>query len=693
MALSALLLATVACNEDSSSSSPNPFFEEWSTPFGMPPFDKIKTEHFIPAFEEGMKRENAEIESIIRNSEAPSFENTIVPYTESGQFISRISGAYGALTSSMMTDELKEVQQKLSPMLTRHNNAISMNDSLFARVKAVHDNMEGLDATQRRLTEKIYRSFVRSGADLSPDNKEQLKKINEQISELSLRFGNNLLKEMNRFYITVTDTSSLAGLPSDAIEAAATEARKRGHDGKWVFTLDKASMLPFLQYSPDAAKRKELYMGYINRCNGGGDTDNNEIVDSLVNLRLKRAKLLGYPDYASYVLENNMAGNTANVYELLNELWTPALKRAKKELAEMKAIKVAEGKGSRFDSWDWWYYAEKLRKAKYDLDENQIRPYFSIGAVQSGIFTVVGKLYGITFKEVKGAPVYNDECSVYEVFDKDGSHLGAIVLDMHPRSGKRVGAWCSSYRSQSYKDGIRVAPISTITCNFTRPTSEAPALLSIDEVETFFHEFGHAVHGLVSDVKYSGLKGTPRDFVELPSQIMENWATHPQVLKLYAKHYKNGEVIPDSLITKINNSSLFNKGFVITELVAAALLDMDYHTIRKNGDIDVLAFESAAMKKRGLIPEIEPRYRSTYFQHIFNGGYAAGYYGYIWSQLLDADAFAAFVETGDVFDRKTADKFRKLLEVGSSRDEAETYAIFRGHGPSKKPLKKRLGLE
>ena len=693
MALFAASLALASCDGGSTVADENPFFTEWSTPFGMPPFDKIKTEHFIPAFEKGMELENAEIDAIIANTEAPTFDNTIVPYTESGEFTSRVSGAYGALTSSMMNDDLKAVQEKLSPMMTRHNNAISMNDKLFARIKTVYENMDsaGLDPQQRRLTEKVYKGFVRSGADLPLDKKNQLKAINEQISELSLRFGNNLLKEMNSFYITVTDTASLTGVPSGAIEAAASEATKRGVEG-WVFTLDKASMLPFLQYSPDRDKRKELYMGYINRCNNGGDTDNKDIVDSLVNLRQRRAELLGYPDYASYVLENNMAKNPANVYAFLDEIWTPALNRAKGELAEMKAIKAAESGDDKIESWDWWYYAEKLRKSKYDLDENEIRPYFSIDNVREGIFTVVGKLYGITFKEVKGAPVYSDECSVYEVFDKDGSHLGAIVLDMYPRSGKRVGAWCSSYRSQSYKDGIRVAPISTVTCNFTRPTADAPALLTMDEVETFFHEFGHAIHGLVSDVRYKGLKGTPRDFVELPSQVMENWATHPEVLKLYAKHYKTGEVIPDELIVKLNNSSLFNKGFIITELTAAALLDMDYHTLGKVENIEVLDFENNAMRKRGLIEEIEPRYRSTYFQHIFNGGYAAGYYGYIWSQLLDADAFAAFVETGDIFDQETAARFRKLLEVGGSYDEAETYVKFRGNYPSKEPLMKRAGL-
>lgn len=693
MALFAASLVSVSCGGGSATTDENPFFTEWSTPFGMPPFDKIKTEHFIPAFEKGMELENAEIEAIIANTEAPTFDNTIVPYTERGEFTSRVSGAYGALTSSMMDDELKAVQEKLSPMMTRHSNAISMNDKLFARIKAVYENMDsaGLDPQQRRLTEKIYKSFVRSGADLPLDKKNQLKAINEQISKLSLRFGNNLLKEMNSFYITVADTASLAGMPSGAVEAAKSEAAKRGVDG-WVFTLDKASMLPFLQYSPDRDKRKELYMGYINRCNNGGDTDNKDIVDSLANLRQRRAELLGYPDYASYALETTTAKTPANVYALLDEIWTPALNRAKGELAEMKAIKVAEGGDDTFESWDWWYYAEKLRKSKYNLDENEIRPYFSIDNVREGIFTVVGKLYGITFKEVKGAPVYSDECSVYEVFDKDGSHLGAIVFDMHPRSGKRVGAWCSSYRAQSYKDGVRIAPISTVTCNFTRPTSDAPALLTIDEVETFFHECGHAIHGLVSDVKYQGLKGTPRDFVELPSQIMENWATHPEVLKLYAKHYKTGEVIPDELIAKITNSTLFNKGFVMTELTAAALLDMDYHTLGKVENIEVLDFEKNAMRKRGLIEEIEPRYRSTYFQHIFNGGYAAGYYGYIWSQLLDADAFAAFVETGDIFDQETAARFRQLLEVGGSYDEAETYAKFRGGEPSKEPLMKRAGL-
>ncbi len=695
MALSAATLLSVSCgNESADVNKENPFFVEWSTPFGMPPFDKIENKHFIPAFEEGIKRHNAEIDAIVNNPDAPSFENTILPLSEGNEFTSRVSGAYGALTSSMMTDELKDIQKQVSSMMTRHSNEVNLNDKLFSRVKDVYEKRStmGLDSLQLRLVEKTYKRFVRNGAALPLNKKNKLKTINEQLSDLSLRFGNNLLKDMNTFYITVTDTASLVGMPATAVESAKKAATDRGVEG-WVFTLDKSSMLPFLQYSPDEAKRKELYMGYLNRCNYGNETDNKDIIDSMVNLRQQRAELLGYKDYASYVLEDNMAKNSENVYALLNKIWTPALNRAKDELAKMKKIKADEGKGDQFNSWDWWYYAEKLRKAEYDLDESLIRPYFSIDNVREGIFTVVGNLYGITFKEVEGAPVYSDECRVFEVFDNDGTHLGAVVLDMYPRSGKRVGAWCSSYRSQSYKDGLRVAPISTVTCNFTRPTSDTPALLSIDEVETFFHEFGHAIHGLVSDVRYQGLKGTPRDFVELPSQIMENWATHPQVLKLYAKHYLTGETIPDELIVKINNSSLFNKGFITTELIAASLLDMDYHTLGKVGNIDVLEFEKESMTKRGLIPEIEPRYRSTYFQHIFNGGYAAGYYGYTWSQVLDADAFSAFVETGNIFDPATAARFRQLLEVGGSYDEAETYAKFRGHAPEETALMKRLGLE
>lgn len=693
-ALLSTMVAVSSCG-NAPKSVDNPFFTEWATPFGMPPFAEIKPEHIIPAMEEGMRLENLEIDSIIQSTEEPTFDNVIVAYTQTGEFLDRVSSVYGTLTSSMMNDELRKIQETLSPMLTKHGNAITLNDELFAKVKSVYDRRDslGLDSMQLRLVDKVYKNFEMNGAALPSDKKAQLKEINQELSALSLRFGNNLLQEMNNFTMVIEDSSELASLPEGVIEAAAAEAKSIGKEGKWVFTLNKPSMLPFLQYAKSSARRKELYDGYLNRCNLGNSFDNKTTIDSIANIRQKRAALLGYKSHADFTLQRNMAANPANVYALLNELWTPALERAKNELAEMKAIKERDGEGTDFLPSDWWYYAEKLRTEKYALDESMISPYFSLDNVRNGIFTVVGKLYGITFKEVKDAPMYSEECSLFEVFDNDGSHLGALLMDMHPRKGKRVGAWCSSLRSQTYKNGVRVAPISTITCNFTRPTSEAPALLSLDEVETFFHEFGHAMHGLVSDVKYNGLKGVSRDFVELPSQIMENWAMSPSVIKMYAKHYKSGEVIPDSLVTKISNSSLFNQGFSTVEYLAASLLDMDYHTLEAMQPIDVAAFESEALTKRGLMPEVAPRYRSTYFQHIFSGGYSSGYYSYIWAEVLDADAFRSFEETGDLFNAERATSFRKnVLEVGGSRDEMESYKAFRGKEPSKEPLLKNRGL-
>ena len=693
-ALCGTAFAFTSCSSQSKEAD-NPFFAEWNTPFGIPPFDQVKYEHFIPAYEEGFRLEDEEINAIVNNTEEPTFENVIEAYTNTGSFLSRVTPVFGAYTSSEMDDELRAIQQQLSPMQTQHRNAIVLNDALFAKVKAVYDKRESLNLTpeQMRLTEKVYDSFVSGGANLTPEQKTKLKQLNQDLSRLSMEFNNNLLKEMNNFALVIENGDDLAGLPEGVIEAAAIEANNRGLQGKWVFTLDKPSMIPFLQYADNRDLRQQLYTGYLTRCDHNDQYDNKAIVDSIVNLRLERAKLLGYDTYAAMSLENNMAKTPENVYALLNDLWTPALKRAKGELAEMKAIKVSEGQGNDFQSWDWWYYAEKLRKQKYDMDENAIRPYFSLETVRDGIFMVVKNLYGITFKEIPNAPRLNDECSTYEVLDKDGSHLGVLVMDMFPRKGKKVGAWTSSYRGQSFENGQRVAPISTITCNFTRPTGNAPALLTLDEVATFFHEFGHAMHTLVSQVQYKGLKGTSRDFVELPSQVMENWAMDPQVIKMYAKHYQTGEPIPDELVEKIGNSKLFSQGFLTVENLAASLLDMDYHTVKEVAPIDVTVFEDNANKGRGLIPEIAPRYRTPYFQHIFSGGYAAGYYSYMWAEVLDADAYHAFVETGDLFNPEVAEKFRnEVLAVGGSRDEMDSYRAFRGKDPDRKFLLERRGL-
>lgn len=684
-----VLMFTLSCNNQSDKNASNPFFaESWNTPFAIPPFDQIKPEHFVPAFEEGIRLENEEIASITANEEEPSFENTIEAFVSTGSFLDRVSSVFYNLTSAEVTDTLKGLQKVIIPMMTTHSNEITLNDELFKRIKTVYDKRDslGLSPEKLRLTEKTYDDFALNGANLDATQKAELKKINQQLSSYSLNFGDNLLKEMSTFNVTVEDESELDGLSQSAKDAALK-------DGKWVFTLDKPSMIPFLQSCKNRELRKKLYEGYLNRCNYDNATDNKAIIDSIVNTRIKRANLLGFATHADFVLNRNMAKTPANVYALLDEMWTPALKRASGELQEMIDIKFKETGSKEFESWDWWYYAERLREQKYNMSEEKLRPYFSLDATREGIFTLCNKLWGITFVPVENAPVYHSECQVYECIDKDGKHLGALIMDFFPRPGKRIGAWCSSFRGQKYENGQRIAPISTIVCNFTRPNGNTPALLTLDEVETFFHEFGHALHTLFADNKVNGLRGVSRDFVELPSQIMENWALSPELLRIYAKHYETGEVIPENMIQKISDAQLFNQGFMTVEYLAASLLDMDYHTIKNNAPIDVVSFENNALVKRGLMKEIAPRYRSTYFQHIFSGGYSSGYYSYIWAEVLDADAFQAFVETGDVFNQDVAESFRRnVLQVGGSRDEMESYKIFRGKDPDKTPLLKNRGL-
>lgn len=685
-----------ACKGSPEATSENPFFTEWNTPFGVPPFEQIKPEHYIPAIEEGMAREKAEIDSIVNNPDAPTFENTILAYSNSGEFLTRVSTVFGCVTGTDLNPELEEVQNKTTPMLTGHRSDISLNPALFERIKAVYEDRDNLctDALQLRLTEKVYKGFERSGANLPDDQKEQLRVIDTKLSGLSQKFGRNLRGDNSAFTLVIDNEADLAGLPESVIASAAAEAEAHDQKGKWVFTLDKPSWIPFLQYSKKRELREKLYKGYLERCNHNDARDNKAVLDSIVNLRIERANLLGYSNHAAYILENNMAKYPEAVYALLNELWTPALNRSKEELKEMTAIKVAEGQGEDFASWDWWYYAEKLRKAKYDLDEDELRPYFPLNGVRDGIFALTTKLYGVTYKELTDIPKYNPENQVFEVLDNNGTHLGVLYMDFHPRKGKRVGAWCTSFRGQSVdENGKRIAPVVSIACNFTKPNGDIPALLTLDEVETFFHEFGHGMHNLFSNVKYKGLRRVERDFVELPSQIMENWAFEPEMLNIYAKHYKTGEVIPAELVQKIQASALFNQGFGTVEYLGASFLDMDYHTLNVPEKLSVPIFESASMKKLGMIPQIEPRYRSTYFQHIFSGGYSSGYYSYIWAEVLDKDAFAAFEESGDLFNQDIAMRFRTLLSRGGTKDGNDLYQEFRGKAASKDPLLKARGLK
>lgn len=698
LTLSAVCVAALAtaCTSGTKDSL-NPFFSAWDTPFGVPPFEKILPEHYLPAFQEGMAREKAEIEAIVTNPDTPTFENTILAYDNSGEMLTRVSSVFGCVTGTDMTPELEAIQSEVSPLLTRHNSDISLDPRLFARVKAVYEGRDTLctDSLQRRLTEKMYRNFVRSGAELSAEDQAKLRSVDEQLSLLSIRFGRNLRGDNGDFVLLIENQDDLSGLPQSSVDAAAQEAARRGHEGQWAFTLDKPSLIPFLQYAENRDLRQQLYEGYLTRCNHGDERDNKAIIDSIANLRLQRANLLGYPTHAAYVLERQMAKSPEAVYALLTELWTPALERARGELAEMQAIKLAETGDSSFASWDWWFYAEKLRKAKYDLNEEELRPYFSLDSVRKGVFGLANKLYGITFRELTDIPKYNPENRVFEVIDSDDTtSLGVLYLDFHPRAGKRVGAWCTTFRSQSFDStGARVAPIVSIVCNFTAPTGNTPALLTLDETATFFHEFGHGLHQLFSMVPYRGLKGVERDFVELPSQVMENWALEPEMLSFYAHHYQTGAPLPTETVDKIRNSALFNQGFESVEYLAASLLDMDYHTLAQAQQIDVDAFEQQAMAVVGLMPQIEPRYKSTYFQHIFSGGYSSGYYSYIWSEVLDADAFHAFVESGNLFDPQTASRFRTLLSRGGTADGDILYREFRGSDPSKDALLKRRGLK
>lgn len=691
-------MTLLACNDQRRSSGEpgSIFMTEYDTPFGMPPFDQIEFEDFKPAFLEGITQEDKEIEAIANNPEAPTFENTIVAMDKTGEVLRRVSRVFYGLRGAETNDSIQALAKELSPLLSEHSDNINLNEQLFNRVKTLHDDTTDMNLTteQYRLLDTYYKGFVRAGSLLNDEQKERLRELNKELSALTLQFGSNLLDETNDFKLVIDNEADLAGLPEGVITAAAEAAKSQGEEGKWVFGLQKPSWLPFLQYSEKRELREKLYKAMYNRGDNDNEKDNKEIIKSIVNLRVEKAQLLGYDSHAHFILEENMAKNPENVYKLLNEVWDYALPQAKKEAAELQALIDAEGGNFKLASWDWWYYTEKLRQQKYALNEEEVKPYFKMENVREGVFEVANRLYGLSFKKLENVPIYHPEVEAYEVLDADGSHLSVFYTDYFPRQGKNAGAWMSSFRSQQVKDEVNIRPLIYNVGNFTRPTGNTPALLTLDEVETLFHEFGHALHGMLSNVNYLSLSGTSvsRDFVELPSQIMEHWAFHPEVLKLYAKHYETGEVIPDELIEKINAASTFNMGFVTTEFVAAALLDMEYHTLTETGTIDVNAFEEQAMKKIGLIDEIIPRYRSTYFSHIFSGGYSAGYYAYLWAEVLDADAFQAFEENG-IFNQETAGLFREhILSKGNSDDPMELYKRFRGAEPNPIYLLKNRGF-
>ncbi|HET56407.1 MAG TPA: M3 family peptidase [Ignavibacteria bacterium] len=679
------------------SQNSNPFFQQWDTPFGTPPFDKIEQAHYLPAFKAGIEEQNKEIDAIVNNTEEPTFENTIVALEYSDALLTKVSNVFFAMLSSMTNDEMQAISKEVSPMLSKHNDDIKLNPELFARIKTVYENQDQFDLNteQARLLDEYYKSFVRGGANLTDDAKEKFRKINEELSLLSLEFGENVLKETNKFEL-VLEESDLDGLPESVIAIGADEAKDKGYEGKYVYTIQRTSLYPFLTYSTRRDLREKLYKGYILKGDNNDELDNKKKLSRMAALRVERANLLGYETHADFVLEERMAKTSEAVYELLNKLWEPALKVAKQERDDMQQMIYDEGHDFELESWDWWYYSEKVKKAKYDLDEEELRPYFEVTNVIKGVFDLSTRLWGITFEERDDITKYHPEVKTFEVKDKDGSHIGILYTDYFPRASKRGGAWMSSFRKQHVdKDGVYQTPIIYNVGNFSKPTADKPALLSIDNVNTLFHEFGHALHGLLSNTVYPTLSGTstPRDFVEFPSQVMENWCMHPDVLKNYAFHYETGEPIPGELIQKIDNSGKFNQGFATVEYLAASFLDMDWHTLTKAVEHDAIEFENASMNKIGLIKQIVPRYRSTYFNHIFAGGYSAGYYSYIWSEVLDADAFAAFEETGDVYNQELANKYREfILSKGGTDDAMELYKKFRGQEPAIEPLLERRGL-
>ena len=676
----------------------NPFFVEWDTPFGAPPFHLIDEEHYIPAYEEGIRQHQAEIDAIVNNPEEPTFENTIVAYDQAGGLLRRISPVFGGLRSAETNPRLQEIARETTPMLSAHYNNIRLNEKLFERIQTVYHNRheKGLDHEQLNIVEKIYQDFERGGAALPEEKREDFKELSERMSMVSLQLSENHLAENNAFQLIIEDEADLAGLPSHIIAAAVEEAARVGEEGKWVFTTAFPSRVPFLQFAENRDLREEMLMGYVNRGDNDNENDNKELFIELMMLRQQMSEMLGYDNYAEYFTSIQMAENPQNVYDFLYQVWEPALNRAKAEKAEMQAIINREGGDFDLEAWDWWYYAEKIRKEKYDLDDDEVKPYFTIENVKQGNFMLANQLWGLTFEARPDVPVYHEEVEAYEVFDHDGSHLAVLFIDPHPRPGKRSGAWCGTYRSGAYdEDGNWVAPIVNIVMNFTRPSGDKPAMLSWDETTTYFHEFGHAVHNFFAKGRYRRTsRSVPRDFVELPSQILENWAGEPELLKTYAIHYETGEPMPDELIERLQRSEYFNQGFINTEYLAAAILDMDWHTSDITENTDVNEFERASMERIGLIDEIIPRYRTTNFGHIFGSGYAAGYYVYRWAGVLDADAFMAFKDSGDLFNQELAERFRYYILANNALYEGmEAYVNFRGQEPDIKHFLRQSGLK
>lgn len=695
LSIKALCLSGILLFSGTTMKAENPFFGEYNTPYNIPPFKKIQIADYMPAFEEAIAQHNQEIAAIVNNRAVPDFENTIVALDNSGEMLEKVSYVFSGLYEVVSTPEFQKVGAQVFPMLAAHSDEIKMNEGLFQKIKSVYDNRAKFNLTtpQLRLLEKYYKDFARNGALLSEEKKAELKDINDQLSKLCLQFGDNILKDTNKWTLVVDNEKDLAGLPASSIAVAAEEAKAMGKEGKWVFTLHAPSRLPFLTYADNRDLREKMYKAYTNIANNNDENDNKAIINQILKLRLQKAKLFGFDSFAAYQMDNVMAKTVEDAEELLYKVWKPAVAKAHEEIADMQKYVDNHGGNFKIAAWDYYYYAEKVKKEKFNFDENDVRAYFPIENVRKGIFTMAERLYGITFKEVNNVPVYHPDVKVYEVLDKDGKHLSMFMTDYYARGGKRQGAWMFVYQEANGTKDVR--PIVYNVGNFSKPTADSPSLLTLDEVETMFHEFGHGLHGMLTRTQYKGNAGTnvDRDFVEFPSQLHEHWMLEPELLKVYARHYKTGEVIPDELVNKLIESSKFNQGFVNTELAGAALLDIEWHKLNDGKDVDVAEFEANVSKKLGMPEEIGYRYRSTYFNHIFSSDqYAAGYYTYLWAQVLDCDGYEVFMKEG-VFNPETAARLKHVLESGNDEDPMKLYEGFAGHRPDADALLRDKGLK
>jgi len=674
----------------------NPLLAEWDTPFATPPFGKIRSEHYLATLRTGIQDWKREVDAITTNPAEPDFANTIEALEAAGGLYGRVSRAFNAVNGAHSDDVTRETAKVMAPEIAAHNDDILLNTLLFERIRQVYDQRGDLDIgdEQMRLLEETHKRFLRSGVNLDYASQSRLRQINGELATLTTQFRDNLLNDTNDFELLVTDRRDLGDLPPNLVSLAAEEARNRDHDCEcWVFTLQRPSINPFLQYSPNRELRRTIFDAYALRGGSDNEFDNRSIVSRIVGLRAERAAMLGFGSHAEYTLTERMAERPELVYQLLDQVWAPALRVAREERNVRQEQMSGDGIDGNLEGWDWRYYTEKVRKAKYDLDDEALRSYFEVNAVRDGVFELANRLYGLQFEHRTDISGWHPDQQVFEVSEADGSHLAILYMDFFARKSKRGGAWMNALRQQSRLGG-EVTPIVTNNFNFPAPTDESPSLLSLGEASTLFHEFGHALHGMMSDVTYEKFAGTstPRDFVEFPSQVLQNWIREPEILRMFARHYQTGEVIPEEMIDKIVSSRTFNQGFATVEYMAASYLDMAYHTLESSESVEPRAFEDATMADIGLIREILPRYRSTYFSHVFAGGYSAGYYGYLWSQVLDADAFQAFRETG-LFDTETAARFREhILSKGYTRPGMELYINFRGRPPLIEPLLDRRGL-